>query len=268
MGYEEKKKLLLQIMEAYCKKDIVVAFSGGVDSSLLLKLACEAAKKSGTTVYAITVQSELQPQKDLEIAIKVAEEMGAKHIVLSIYELHEAQIQNNPKERCYFCKKYLFEKLKQFALQKEAGQVIEGTNEDDLHVYRPGIRAIQELGILSPLVIAHMTKQDVRRLANEYSISVADRPSAPCLATRFPYGTKLTLEALQTVEKAESFLHKLGFWNVRIRVYKEIVRIEVEKEQILQLVEYREKIIAYLKTLGYHYITLDLEGFRSGSIDE
>ena len=185
--YELKKQKLLSYMEQYAKEDVAVAFSGGVDSSLLLKLACQAAKN--TTVYAVTIQSELQPQNDLEIAKTVAMEMGAKHVVLTIHELQEAGIQTNPKDRCYLCKKYLFGQIRQFAAQKGITQILEGTNEEDLHKYRPGIRAIRELGIFSPLAAVGMTKEEVRTLANEYGISVANRPSAPCLATRFPYGT-------------------------------------------------------------------------------
>lgn len=264
--YELKRQKLLACMEQYAKEDVAVAFSGGVDSSLLLKLACQAAKN--TTVYAVTIQSELQPQNDLEIAKTVAMEMGAKHVVLTIHELQEAGIQTNPKDRCYLCKKYLFGQIRQFAAQKGITQILEGTNEEDLHKYRPGIRAIRELGIFSPLAAVGMTKEEVRTLANEYGISVANRPSAPCLATRFPYGTTLCLEALARVERAEQYLHELGFWNVRVRVYGEIVRIEVENDQLMEAVAKRENINSYLKTLGYHYITLDLEGFRSGSMDE
>lgn len=264
--YELKRQKLLACMEQYAKEDVVVAFSGGVDSSLLLKLACEAAKN--TTVYAVTIQSELQPQNDLEIAKTVAMEMGAKHVVLTIYELQEAGIQTNPKDRCYLCKKYLFGQIRQFAAQKGITQILEGTNEEDLHKYRPGIRAIRELGIFSPLAAVGMTKEEVRTLANEYGISVANRPSAPCLATRFPYGTMLSLEALTKVEQAEQYLRVLGFRNIRVRVYGEIVRIEVGNDQLMEAVAKRENINSYFKTLGYHYITLDLEGFRSGSMDE
>ena len=264
--YELKRQKLLACMEQYAKEDVVVAFSGGVDSSLLLKLACEAAKN--TTVYAVTIQSELQPQNDLEIAKTVAMEMGAKHVVLTIHELREAGIQTNPKDRCYLCKKYLFGQIRQFAAQKGITQILEGTNEEDLHKYRPGIRAIRELGIFSPLAAVGMTKEEVRTLANEYGISVANRPSAPCLATRFPYGTMLSLEALTKVEQAEQYLRALGFRNIRVRVYGEIVRIEVGNDQLMEAVAKRENINSYFKTLGYHYITLDLEGFRSGSMDE
>lgn len=267
-GYELKKQQLLKRMQQYAKEDVVIAFSGGVDSSLLLKLACEAAKLSQTIVYAVTIQSELQPQNDLEIAAKVATETGAKHVILTIHELQEAGIQTNPKERCYLCKKYLFGRLKQFAAERGIQWILEGTNEDDLHKYRPGIQAIRELEILSPLAELGITKEEIRLLAKEYGISVANRPSAPCLATRFPYGTTLTFEALKKVEQAEHDLHELGFENLRVRVHGDVLRMEVEKGELLKVIANKDKIINDLKNLGYRYITLDLEGFRSGSMDE
>lgn len=266
--YELKKQQLLKRMRQYAKEDVVIAFSGGVDSSLLLKLACEAAKLSQTIVYAVTIQSELQPQNDLEIAAKVATETGAKHVVLTIHELQEAGIQTNPKERCYLCKKYLFGRLKQFAAERRIQWILEGTNEDDLHKYRPGIQAIRELEILSPLAELGITKEEIRLLAKEYGISVANRPSAPCLATRFPYGTTLTFEVLKKVEQAEHDLHELGFENLRVRVHGDVLRMEVEKDELLKVIANKDKIINDLKNLGYRYITLDLEGFRSGSMDE
>lgn len=266
MEYEQKKQLLLELIEQYCQNDIVVAFSGGADSSLLLKLACEAANKTKTIVHAVTIQSELQPKKDLEVAKEVAQQAGARHHILSVCELEK--VQDNPKERCYICKKYLFKQLKQFASKMGVTVIIEGTNKDDLSAYRPGIRAIRELGIQSPLSAACMTKREVRMLAREYGISVADRPSTPCLATRFPYGTRLDLESIKKVEQAENYLHQLGFFNVRVRVYQDIARIEVDQEDIGTVVMQREEVVRHLKAIGYSYITVDLEGFRSGSMDK
>ena len=149
-----------------------------------------------------------------------------------------------------------------------ASVVLEGTNADDLSEYRPGLKAIRELGIKSPLMEAGLTKEEVRRLAGEYGISVARRPSSPCLATRFPYWEELTYEKLRQVEKGENYLKTLGLYNVRLRVHGRIVRIEADAEQMGRLVERREEIVGFLKELGYGYITLDLEGFRSGSMDE
>ncbi|HBA64369.1 MAG TPA: ATP-dependent sacrificial sulfur transferase LarE [Lachnospiraceae bacterium] len=264
---EEKYQLLEEKMQMYAQKDLVVAFSGGVDSSLLLELACEAAKENGTTVYAVTMQTRLHPAAEIDHARRVAEEVGAVHCVIPVDELMEAGIKNNPAERCYLCKKCLFEKLLQKAEELHTDVVLEGTNEDDLHVYRPGLRAIRELGIHSPLAEAGLTKAEVRELAGRYGLSVSDRPAMPCLATRFPYGTELSYEELHRVERGEDYIRSLGFYNVRLRVHGDIVRMEVDTEAFPAVLERRGEILAQLKQLGYTYITMDLEGFRSGSMD-
>lgn len=267
MTFEEKKKKLLKMMADFAGEDCVIAFSGGVDSSLLVRLACEQAKICGTDVYAVMIQSELAPENDLEIAGRVAAEFGAIFVTLKISELSLPGIAENSLERCYICKKYLFTSLLDFAGKKGINTVIEGTNGDDLHVYRPGIRAVRELGIKSPLAALEITKAQVRSLASEYKISVADRPSAPCLATRFPYGTHLSGEALRNVEKGEIILHNMGFNEVRLRVHENIARIEVPKEAMHGLLLKSGEITQKIKALGYDYVTLDLEGFRSGSMD-
>ena len=207
----------------YAQKDVVLAFSGGVDSSLLLHMMCEAAKSYKTTVYAVMIQSELSPVKDVEIARTVAGQAGACFDVLTIDELSQPGIYDNRTDRCYICKKYLFSNLIEFAARKSIQTILEGTNADDLHVYRPGIRAVRELGIKSPLADACLTKSEVRVLARKYGISVADRPSSPCLATRFPYGTHLTRAGLKAVEDGEAYIRELGFSNVRLRVYNSLV---------------------------------------------
>lgn len=251
----------------YAQKDVVLAFSGGVDSSLLLHMMCEAAKSYKTTVYAVMIQSELSPVKDVEIARTVAGQAGACFDVLTIDELSQPGIYDNRTDRCYICKKYLFSNLIEFAARKSIQTILEGTNADDLHVYRPGIRAVRELGIKSPLADACLTKSEVRVLARKYGISVADRPSSPCLATRFPYGTHLTRAGLKAVEDGETYIRELGFSNVRLRVYNSLVRIEVDQTQMALLLEHSAQIVGQLKSLGYDYVTLDLEGFRSGSMD-
>lgn len=266
-NYSEKKEELLNQIKAYAKQNIMVAFSGGVDSTLLLKLCYEAAKKTKRQVYAVTVQTKLHPFGEIEEAREICREIGAKHMVLTIDELKEAGIADNPENRCYLCKKHLFTRMLAEAELLGVSTVMEGTNEDDLHVYRPGIRALQELKIISPLARTGMTKAEVRNLAAEYGLSVAVKPSAPCLATRFPYGTELTYEKLLQVEKGEAYLKTFGLHNVRLRVHKDIVRIEVDEKEFSVVLKNREKIITCLNRLGYVYITLDLEGFRSGSMD-
>ena len=267
MSYEEKKIRLLEEVDKLSQEDVVLAFSGGVDSSLLLKLFSESTKKTSKKVYAVTVHTKIHPMKDLEISRRVADEMGVEHKVISIDELKEAGIEDNPVNRCYLCKKSIFEKLQRYAEELGVKQVVEGTNEDDLHVYRPGIKAIRELGINSPLADSGFTKEEVRKLAAELGVSVSNRPSTPCMATRFPYGTMLDYESIQKVEEAEKWLRDLGFYNVRIRVHGDIARIEVDKNEMMMLLEKKEEVIEKLKEFGYDYITLDLEGFRSGSMD-
>lgn len=263
----EKKKALEELFEQYTKKNIVIAFSGGVDSSLLLKVACEKAKQHHTTVYAYTIHTMLHPMEELELTERLAEEMGAVHRVLRVNELKEAGIEDNPVNRCYLCKKCMFTKLVKEAEQLQITTIIDGTNLDDTKVYRPGIAALKELGIISPLLLAEFTKPDVRALAKEYGISVSDRPSTPCMATRFPYHTRLTEEGMEQVQKMERMLKGFGFYNVRARVHDALVRIEVDAEDIEKLLEVRTEIISQIKSLGFDYVTVDLEGFRSGSQD-
>lgn len=266
--YKKNCKYLKKQLEEYAKEDVIVAFSGGVDSSLLLKMVCEASQKAGIRIYAVTIETKLHPAEDIKIAKRVAEETGAIHRVLPIDELSDAGIEDNPLDRCYRCKKYLFSEIKNMAESLGVKNILEGTNEDDLHVYRPGIRAVRELGIKSPLADAKMTKVQIRRLAGEYGISVAKRPSGPCLATRFPYGARLSYEVMHNVEQGEKFLKELGFYNVRIRVHGNITRIEVDEKDIPMLISLKEQIIRFLRNLGFLYITVDLQGFRSGSMDE
>lgn len=261
--FEEKKKRLQKQIRMYAENGCIVAFSGGVDSSLLLKLACGASGR----VFAVTMQTRLHPVCEMEHAKKVAEEIGAVHVVIPVDELEEAGIRRNPPDRCYLCKKHLFTKILQKAEALGIRNILEGTNGDDLHVYRPGLKAIRELGVASPLADAGFTKAEVRRLAEEYGLSVSDRPAMPCLATRFPYGTCLSYEELQKVEQGEAYLRGFGLYNVRLRIHGDIARIEADTEEFPLLLRHRQDVISYIKHLGYPYITLDLEGFRSGSMD-
>ena len=267
-SYEEKREALLGRIAEYALEDMIIAFSGGVDSSLLLKLACDAVVKTGKKVYGILLHTMLHPKAELKEAESVAKEAGALFRVLRIDDLEGAGIEENPVDRCYRCKRYLFRELQKEAELLGVSRILEGTNEDDLHVYRPGIRAVRELGIVSPLADAGLTKSDVRRLAGEYGISVSGKPSTPCLATRFPYGVRLTYEAMRKVEQGESYLRSLGLGNVRLRVHGNLARLEVDTDDIGRVTERREDIAGYLKNLGYNYVTLDLEGFRTGSMDE
>jgi uncharacterized protein len=258
---------LEKTMAEYAKEDICLAFSGGVDSSLLLKVAAKAVEKTGKKVYAVTFDSRLHPSCDLEIASNVAKELGGIHKIITVDELEQEEIRFNPVDRCYLCKKKLFLSLKEFAGERNIPVIMDGTNEDDMHVYRPGIRALKELGIISLLAELHITKAQVKALAAEYGISVAQRPSAPCMATRLPYNTEIDYDILGKIGDGEEFLRSRFKGNVRLRLHKDIVRIEVDQDSFDCVLKDREAVISYLKELGFAYITLDLEGFRSGSMD-
>lgn len=264
---ETKRKHLKEYLAECCRKDVCVAFSGGVDSSLLLVMACEAAEKSGSRVFAITLDTVLHPKADLEIARKVLKCTSAIHEVLTMDELAVPEIRFNPVERCYLCKKELFSRMLEFAAGKGVHTLLEGSNEDDLHVYRPGLNAVRELGIKSPLAECGLTKTEVRALAAEYNLPVASRPSTPCLATRLPYGAEIDPALLKRIDRAETALRVMGFVNVRVRVHGDIVRLEVDQEQFPEVLRQKAEILSCLKQLDFCYVTLDLEGFRSGSMD-
>lgn len=265
--YEEHKKKLLEKIEDYAKEDVILAFSGGVDSGLILAIATKAAERTGHTVYAVTIKTTLHPMGEAKEAERMAKEMGAVHKLLEVDEFQCAGIGDNPKDRCYRCKKYIFTELKHMAENMGIATILDGTNEDDLHVYRPGIRALKELSVKSPLAETGMTKEEIREFAKELFLPIAQKPSAPCLATRFPYGTRLSGKEMDKVEKGEQFLRSLGFYNVRIRVYGDMVRIEVDEKDLGKIMEHRDKILSCLMDLGYLHITLDLAGFHSGSMD-
>ncbi|WP_138311300.1 MULTISPECIES: ATP-dependent sacrificial sulfur transferase LarE [unclassified Clostridium] len=261
------RKQLEARMEQLAREDICLAFSGGVDSSLLLKAAADAAAHTGSRVYAVTFDSRLHPSCDLEIARRVAGELGGIHEVITVDELEQEAIKNNPVNRCYLCKRHLFLKLTELAEARGIRHILDGTNEDDMHVYRPGIRALKELGILSPLAELHITKAQVKAMASEYGISVASRPSTPCMATRLPYGALLDYEVLERIGEGESYVRTIIPGNVRLRLHGDIVRLELDTEAFGVFMERREEIVSRLKEMGFVYITLDAEGFRSGSMD-
>lgn len=267
MNVENKYRALKEEIERLVKEGVCIAFSGGVDSSLILKVACEAGEKLNKEIYAITFESRLHPASDVTISKRVAQEMGAIHKIISINEFENEEILKNPVNRCYLCKKSLFSSLQKFAEELGCKYVVDGTNGDDLKVYRPGIQALKELGIVSPLATLDISKAEVREMAGHLNISVSSRPSAPCMATRLPYNTPINFELLEKIEKGEEFIKGLGFEILRLRVHRDIVRIEVPKKDLERLLEKAQEIIAYLKDLGFVYITMDLEGFRSGSMD-
>ena len=269
MEQKDKRQQLLAYMNQCAGTDVALAFSGGVDSSLLLKMSCDCAGEQGTKVYAVTFQTRLHPPCDLEAAKKIAEELKAEHVILQVDELEMEEICYNPENRCYLCKKNLFGHLKKFADEKGIPCLMDGTNEDDLHVYRPGLRALAEFGVESPLARCGVTKEEVRALAAEYGISAAGRPSTPCMATRLPYGSLLSYELLDRIAAGEEWMRGLlgERTNIRLRVHGEIARIETDESGMELLLRERKNVVRKLQELGFPYITLDLEGFRSGSMD-
>lgn len=267
IDWEKKKEELRLRMCEYTKQDICIAFSGGVDSSLLLKLACDAAQANKTSVYAVTFHTMLHPACDLETAKRVAKELGAYHTVLFVNELELKELRKNPPERCYLCKRHLFERLATFANEKGITCLLDGTNADDLQEYRPGLRALKELGVESPLALCRMTKQEVKELAAELSLSTASRPSTPCMATRLPYGAELDYETLHRIEQGETYLKTIISGNLRLRLHGEVVRLETDEDQLEWVLMQRKEICRELKKIGFRYVTIDLEGFRSGSMD-
>ncbi|MEQ0488234.1 ATP-dependent sacrificial sulfur transferase LarE [Anaerococcus murdochii] len=264
---ENSSKKLYDIIENLLKEKVVLAFSGGVDSALLLKIAT-SLRKDENDVVAMFFKAPSSTEEDLVNAKNLAEEMGVKLFIKDVDIFVDDHIVNNSKDRCYHCKSHLFKQAIKLKDDLGYGYVIDGTNTDDHKVYRPGLMALRDLGVVSPLNMAGFSKQMVRDLADELNISVAKRPSAPCLLTRFPYGTKITPAKLDRLEKAEAFIRDLGFIKFRVRDHSNIARIELMPEDFMAFIEKRDQVIKEFKNLGFSYITLDLEGFRSGAMDE
>lgn len=263
---EEKLEQLKEIFQSMGR--VLVAYSGGVDSTFLLKVAKDTL--GDKNVLAVTALSPLYPERELAGAKRVTQTMGVRHLLISSNEMEIAEFSKNPPNRCYFCKRELFEKLLIISKDEKISWIVEGSTLDDEKDYRPGRKAIQELGIRSPLKEALFTKKDVRELSNALGLTTWDKPSFACLASRFPYGEEITSEGLRMVDEAEDFLFGLGFKQVRVRHYQNLARIEIFEEEMGRLMDgsLREKVVSHLKKIGYKYITLDLQGFRSGSMNE
>ena len=266
-------KSLLEKLETFlmplCKEGVALAFSGGVDSTLLLAVLSRMQKKTAFPLLVLNAVSTLQSVQDKEAVDKAALEYGVKVDSLSCDVLSLPEVRNNDISRCYHCKKMLFNTMLDFAAGQGISTLLEGSHADDLKAYRPGRKALEELGVVSPFSRLGITKQQIRSLAAWLNVAVAERPASPCLATRFDYGTLLTAEKLQQTAKGEAFLRTLLPANadLRLRVHGPLARIEVNTCFFPLLVSRREEIADTLKKIGFERVTLDLEGFSSGSYD-
>ena len=243
-----------------------VAFSGGVDSAVV---AAAAFKAHGEKALAVSVVSELFPQVEGEEAAKVARAIGIRHRTVSLSMMDNEAVVSNPVDRCYHCKSDDFTAIRDSTLAEGIKVILDGTNADDPKGHRPGLRALKELGIKSPLLELGITKAEVREMALAWGLPNHDKPSSPCLASRFPYGVRLTPQGIARVREAEEFIRSLGIKVLRVRDHQGLARIEVMPEDIPLLAseDVRKKIVAKLRSLGYNYVSVDLEGFRSGSLD-
>ena len=243
----------------------LIAFSGGVDSTFLLKVAHEVL---GPKAVAVTASSETYPSREFEEAKQLAKMIGAEHLIVETRELESEAFRKNPHDRCYHCKKELFSTLVALASERGLECVLVGSNLDDVQDYRPGMRAARELGVRSPLMEAKLSKEEIRELSREMGLPTWDKPSFACLASRFPYGTRITEEDLSKVDAAEEQLRRMGFRQLRVRHHGDIARIEVEKGQLASALVRADEIANHLENLGYTYVTLDLRGYRTGSMNE
>ena len=265
MLLQEKYELLKDIIDK--KKSAAIAFSGGVDSTFLLRVAKEVL---GDKLIAVTATSSTYPERELKEAIKYSEDIGVTHIIISSEELDIEGFASNPKNRCYYCKKELYSKINNIASANGVDYVFDGSNLDDTGDYRPGMQAAKELDVVSPLKEAGLTKNDIRDLSKELGLPTWSKPSFACLSSRFPYGNKITLPKLNMVDKAEQFLLEMGIIQVRVRHHGEIARIEVEPSERENFfdIQVMNRIGNEFKKIGFTYVTLDLLGYRTGSMNE
>ena len=263
-----RKKIDTLIQNFALMRKVLVSFSGGVDSSLVASIAYRAL---GMNAIAVTVDSPLLPLGEKNSAKRIASEIGLEHVILKLNELNIPDFVDNPPNRCYLCKKYRYEKIREKAREYNTEYVVDGTSASDLYEYRPGLKAAEDLHILSPLLDEGISKLEARIMSNLLGLSTASKPASPCLATRFPYGHRLAIEKLRRVDRAEKLLFNLiGAVEFRVRDHDSLARIELDTDGIAAFSDptFRRQITQGLKSLGFHFVTLDLEGYRSGCFDE
>ena len=265
---ETKLNELRRMLEELSADGVCAAFSGGVDSTLLLTVLSEINARKPFPLLAVVFATAFHTAEETASALKLAEELGVPVERVERDVLSDPVLRTNPKDRCYHCKRSLFSEMKRIAAAHGIRNLVDGTNADDTKVYRPGRKALEELGVLSPLALCGFTKDEIRAAARELLVPVADKPSMPCLATRFPYGTVLTDDALRKTERGEAYLREIGLNVVRLRVHGDVARIETDPKGFDLASEKRFEIAFELRRIGFPYATLDMEGFRSGSMDE
>ncbi|WP_432663563.1 ATP-dependent sacrificial sulfur transferase LarE [Wukongibacter baidiensis] len=259
----EKYSNLIDYLKTLDK--VVLAFSGGVDSTFLLKAAKEAL---GENIKAVTILSPYIPKWEVEEAKELVKELNVEYEIVEVPIIDE--IKSNPEDRCYLCKKAVFSMIQDIAKKEGYNYVIDGTNFDDLGDYRPGLKALGELDVKSPLLECELTKAEIRSLSKELGLNTWDKPPYACLLTRIPYGNELKVEDFEKIEEAEKYMMSIGFRAVRVRCHGDLARIEVNKEDRVKLFEEKilDEISCKLKEFGFSYVTMDLEGYRVGSFNE
>lgn len=262
MDIQEKQKNLTEIIRSM--GSVAVAYSGGVDSTYLLKAAYDCL---GEGAIALTAVSPSLPAQELAEAQQIARKIGARHVLIDSHETEDPRYLANSSARCYFCKTEVYSELVDYARQNGFAFLVDGSNLDDMDDHRPGRQAAREHGVRSPLLEAGLSKEEVRQLARQAGLSNWDKPAAACLSSRIPYGTMVTIEILSQVEQAERILRNLGIRQVRVRHHDTIARIEIEPEDFKMIVDHHEQIVNSLRSLGYTYVALDLAGFTSGSLN-
>ena len=260
----EKLERLREIIRSH--KRVLVAYSGGVDSSLLLKVALDVL--GGENVEAVIASSDTYPSREKFDAMGFCDAIGASYSVIETDEMEDPRFLENPPERCYICKSHLYDEILKIARDRGWGTVVEGSNVDDLKDYRPGRRAIEEKGIVSPLKEAGLTKAEIRAISRDLGLPTHAKPAKACLASRIPYRTRIEKEVLLRIERGEAFIESLGFTQVRVRSHGEVARIEVEPGELEKVLQKREAIVKGLSEMGFTYVTLDLKGYRTGSLNE